>query len=472
MIARQARTLFERGLPRLAGRPLWAYRLAWVVLAAAALASVAAMLVDGAAAAIVGLRMLKSVLVLGVATLLFWRRQRDPVAALLALAFLCWIVTSNVDFTTGAVLPMLFDRVRFLLFALALLLFPDGTWLPRSNAWVAVASIIVCLLGVFEVLVAQTSLYLPLAIGCILIAIGTLIERFRSTLDEGERQQLKWVALGLAAGVGAILTARAGNAVAAPRLPLEALFQIGIVVIALGFLVPLLRYRLYDAEAAISRSAALAVLTVALVATFAGAEAIIEWAGQQFLGMGIGNVSAAMAAAVAAVLLSPLHSRISDWAEQRFQHDLAQLKAGVPELLDQIPSSWDPRQLANAVLPLIIQAVHAKGASITLDAHPIAAAGDPATAEDGALELALPCRFGEPVGQLLIGPRLDGCPYGMDDVEALKAILPSLSRAIFISFERHEARQRAGAFEQHVQAQLACLISRTEELERRLSAEA
>ena len=350
MIPRQARRVFERGLPRLVGGPLWAYRIAWVVLAAAALASVAAILVDGAEAAIVGLRMLKSVLVLGVATLLFWRRQRDPVAALMALAFLCWIVTSNVDFTTGAVLPMLLDRVRFLLFALALLLFPDGKWLPRSNAWVAAASIIVCLLGVSEVLVAPTRLYLPLAIGCILIAIGSLIQRFRSTPEEGERQQLKWVALGLVVGVGAILAARSGNALGGPAVPLEALFQIGIVLVALGFLVPLLRYRLYDAEAAISRSAALAVLTVTLVATFAGAEAIIEWAGQQFLGMGIGNVSAAMAAAVAAVLLNPLHSRISDWAEHRFQRDLVQLKARVPELLDQLPSGWSPRQAGNAVL--------------------------------------------------------------------------------------------------------------------------
>jgi len=48
----------------------------------------------------------------------------------------------------------------------------------------------------------------------------------------------------------------------------EAMFQLGIIIVALGFLVSLLRFRLFDAETVISRSAAYAALTIALVATF------------------------------------------------------------------------------------------------------------------------------------------------------------------------------------------------------------
>ena len=91
----------------------------------------------------------------------------------------------------------------------------------------------------------------------------------------------------------------------------EALFQLGIIIVALGFLVSLLRYRLFDAETVISRSAVYAALTIALVATFGGTEAAIQNLGQEYLGMNIGGISGAMAAAVAAVLLSPLHGRIT-----------------------------------------------------------------------------------------------------------------------------------------------------------------
>ena len=71
----------------------------------------------------------------------------------------------------------------------------------------------------------------------------TLIQRFRGSRSVAEQQQLKWVALGLCVGVGLILTARAGAALTGHGLPLghgaillEGLFQLGIVIIALGFL--------------------------------------------------------------------------------------------------------------------------------------------------------------------------------------------------------------------------------------------
>jgi hypothetical protein len=247
----------QRGLPQLSGRPLWTYRIVWAILAAATLATVILALSEGGAEPIVaGLRVIKSLIVGTVAAVLFWRRQRDPVSAILSLAFLCWTITSTFDFTTGALLPMLLDRLRFLLFATALLLFPDGKWHSRWTVGVGLLSILVFALGSLEGLgIVQTQFFLPFAIFCILASIVALAQRFWETKDETQQQQLKWVSLGLVTGVGAILMARAGAALTSPNVAFEALFQIGVVLIALGFLVPLLRYRLYDAEAVISRSA-------------------------------------------------------------------------------------------------------------------------------------------------------------------------------------------------------------------------
>ncbi len=420
-----------------------------MVFAAAAFAAVVLALLDGTMQPVVlGLRILKSAIVGAVAFVLFWRRQRDPVAAILSLAFLCWTVTSSFDFTTAAVLPMVLDRLRFLLFVLALLLFPDAQWRPRWTRGVAIGSCVVFAIGIIEAAgLVPTRAFLPLAILCVLAAIAALIQRFRSTEDETQQQQLKWVSLGLVAGVGLILAARAGAALSGPSVLFEALFQLGIVLVALGFLVPLLRYRLYDAEAVISRSAAYAVLTATLVATFAGSEALLKSLAPRYLGSGIGQASGAMAAAVAAVVFTPLNDRIGRWAEQRFQRDLMQMKAELPELLSEIPADWTPRQVGNAVLPRITDAVHATHAAIILKDAPVAAIDVPIDPLDRSpvqfpLQLALRCPFGGTHGWLLLGPRPDGSNYGKDDVEALETVLPALRRALVESLEREKARRQ------------------------------
>jgi hypothetical protein len=464
----------QRGLPQLSGRPLWTYRIVWAILAAATLATVILALSEGGAEPIVaGLRVIKSLIVGTVAAVLFWRRQRDPVSAILSLAFLCWTITSTFDFTTGALLPMLLDRLRFLLFATALLLFPDGKWHSRWTVGVGLLSILVFALGSFEGLgIVQTQFFLPFAIFCILASIVALAQRFWETKDETQQQQLKWVSLGLVTGVGAILMARAGAALTSPNVAFEASFQIGVVLIALGFLVPLLRYRLYDAEAVISRSAAYAALTAALIATFAGSEAIIETLGQQYLGSSVGQVSGAVAAAVAAILLTPLNQRINSWAERRFQQDLVQLRVELPALVSDTPFHWTASETGQALLPKITEAVHATFGAIILRGVIVATEGAVPNnlhqfSEGIALKLALQCAYGEH-GWLLLGPRPDGSTYGKDDIEALRDVLPVLRRALLMASERERFRREGAEFRTYVQEQIANLRGRLSEIELRM----
>jgi hypothetical protein len=463
----------RRGLPQVRGRLLLVYRLVWALLAASALAVLANLVVDGSMEPFVlGIRLAKSAILIAVASVLFWKRPRDPVAAILALAFLCWTITSSVDFTSAEVWPMLLDRLRFLLFALALLLFPDGKWRPRWTRQIAAASVAVFALGVVEALgFVPTALFLPLAIACVLAAILSLILRFGRTSNETQQQQLKWVAFGLVSGVSLILAARACAALSRPALPFEAMFQLGIVLVALGFLVPLLRYRLYDAEAVISRSVGYAILTAALIATFAGSEALIEMLGQQYLGSGIGQISGAMAAALAAVLLAPLNDRINNWVEVRFRRDLVQLRTCVPELLSEIPPGWSPRQIANAVIPPIAEAINATYAAVVVNDEVIAAVGIgrrelTKASVRAALQLPLRSHFGELKGTLLVGPRPDGSTYGKDEAEVVEAILPALSRELLVSIER----QRAELSRRRLRSELNRMSTRLRMLESSIKA--
>ena len=484
-------------LPPLGGRLFAAYRLTWWTLIAVALATVIWSWTQPTLS--IGIEMLrttKSIILVAVSAILYRRRRREPVAAMLGLAFLLWTISSSADFAAASSLPVAIDRFRFLFFALALLLFPSAGWRPgwtRRVAWAIVATF---LLGIAEASgLAPTRAFLPLAIGCVLAALAALTSRYR-TVDDIQKQQLKWVLLGLVCGISLILTARAGAALtremAVPiigSLLLEGLFQLGIVAVALGFLTSLLRYRLYDAEAAISRSAVYAALTLALVGTFAASEALIELVGQRLFGMAIGNVSGAVAAAMAAMMLTPLHGRISGWAEQRFQHDLAALKSELPDLLAVLSASASVKRLAASVLPRIELAVHATRLALLVDGKLAGARGissasvrrllggwkppedsQPLSRDDAAafpLQVALRCPLGRTRAWLLFGPRPDGSFYGRDDLEALQEIVPPLQRSLLLVVEREAALRKERARQRSLDREVDLLKSRLDSLERR-----
>jgi hypothetical protein len=465
------------GLPPLGGRLLAAYRVIWWTLFALAVVAAGYSLFEpGSHPLILGLRLTKSIILIAVSSILFRRRRTDAVAAMLGLSFLLWTASSSFDFAgTGLVWPILLDRCRFLLFALALLLFPDGDWSPRWTRAVAFAILTVFLIGILEALgVLQTHSFLPLAIGCVLLTLTALLARYRSLSSFMAKQQLKWVALGLVVGIALILSARAGAAVAAGMampmsgtILLEGLFQLGIVIIALGFLTSLLRYRLYDAEAAISRSAAYAGLTLALVAIFAGSESVIQTIGQRYFGQGIGDLSGGIAAAIAAVLLTPLHGRISNWAETHFQRDLIGLKTKLPELLEAMSGISSIVRLGSMILPRIEEAIHSTRIALLVDGKLVAVRGvgrsaaqrwlsrwrappstdlfDQDDDRDFPIRMALKCPFGKERGWLLLGPRPDGSLYGKDDLDALAAVAPPLGRTIFSVLEREKEQRSAKA---------------------------
>lgn len=483
-------------LPPLGGRLFAVYRLLWWAFFALAVGAVALSWIDPAATlAILALRLIKSAILVAVATILFRRRSRDPVAAMLSLAFLMWTASSSIDISTQVPLAALLDRLRFLLFALALLLFPDGRWHPRWAPAVAIAIVATFLLGVAEAIqLLPSNFYLPVAIGCVLAALAALSAKYRA-LDPGtEKQQLKWVTLGLFAGIALILMARAAAALTVGMtmpfigsIAIEGLFQLGIIVLALGFLISLLRYRLYDAEAAISRSAIYAGLTLSLVGTFAACEALIELLGQRYLGSNIGSISGAVAAAVAAILLTPLHGRISKWAEDYFQHDLALLKQELPDLLLTLSAGTSVKRLASAALPRIEQAVQSTRTVLLVDGNLVGAQGiefasarrllkgwrapeatgqiDRDDCDPFPLHMPLSCPFGSVRGWLLLGPRPDGSYYGKDDLDALAEIALPLQRSLFLVAER-EAQERSRRWrDQALMRTIRLIQNRLDELE-------
>jgi hypothetical protein len=340
---------------------------------------------------------------------------------------------------------------------------------------------------------------LALVLPGLAITVGSLGWRYRGMKPGIQRQQVKWVMLGFAGFVATGLVELAlllldasvsGNRahyavfVASNLLsPVEGACIVG------GLLVSLLRYRLYDADAAISRSAVYAGLTIILFGVFAASETLIQALSQKWLGAGTGAVGGALAAALAASLLVPLHHRLNDWAKKRFQRDLTSLRAKLPEVLIAIRDSSNPNELADDALKLAMHGVHASsGAILLVDrgrlvlAHAEGLPGEglaerlagelPADPDRGAVrseDPELPLRLpliapeGTTVGWLALGPHPDGSSrYGKEDRRTLEELATPLARAFALAIERfHRERER--------EAERRSLVDRLAQLEQTLA---
>jgi hypothetical protein len=424
------------------------------------------------------------ILFLAAAILLFLRRRREAVPVLLSLSFLLMGAVWNHPEMLG-ISYVLIDNLGTLGFCFlmaALFAFPTGEFRPRWTAAPFLALPIFVFLDLF--FPDSRQLGFLLGSGFFLLALMALVLRYRK-LDAGaQRQQLRWAFFGLAVGtalqvVGVIfdVVSHAWQA-QDPRwsvwgdLVVPIVGTVSYCAMALGIIVSILRYRLYDADVAIGRSAAYGVLTLGFVALFAASEKIIELLGQEYLGQNIGGLAGGVAAALAAVAIAPMHDRTRRWAERRFQRGLYRLRHALPPLVGDLRETAGLEQIAGATLDSIVDGVRTCRAALIagddlIDAREIAPSDvrawwrrwTPAT-HDGfdldRLDAMFPVRVpleaeghGR-VGWLLLGPRPDGSLFGKTECDALEQIAEPVARAVEVSLRRQER-------EQHFEARLNAL---------------
>lgn len=415
------------------------------------------------------------------AILLYWRRPRDPVALLFGAAFLIYCEGSGSAFWFWHGLGMAKAKDWIGPFAYPFLIvglnaFPDG---KLGSIWRRLT----VFLGIplFFAIVAARLLGMPLPtavegyvlIGLLLISAAGLAFRYRRLPPGPERQQIKWAVMGFVAFAlvmslvwipGLVGFRLLSGDSPASFITLVLLSTATGIVLPLGLLVSLLRYRLYDADAAISRSATYSFLTLLLLIAFSIARNGIDLvAGRYFDGTPIGAASSGLAVALAALLITPLHKRVMRWSENRFQPGLRRLRR-VPQLVDDLRETAPLARLADRALDQVATAVRSTRAALLVDGQPIAERGG--DVPSGVLESAqasgpfilvrgdplYPVRLSltdaddESVGTLLLGPRPDGSLYGKAEREALIAVAAPIGRAISVVRHRESAaEEQAGA---------------------------
>ena len=392
------------------------------------------------------------------AAILLFRRRRKSVAALLSLGLL---LISAGDFAGFNAWPELglSDRIGravadsgWSALLVVLLAFPSGRFQPNWTVWLVPVVLLWALLSIVGLLLYLASMSVLMVL--LAIAVANLALRYRRMEPGTERQQLRWVLFGFAAGtlsfVIAVLLTILSDTLFAGDLRttawLQALFFIfgplGGVLIGSGLLVSLLRYRLYDAEAAISRSAGLALLTLALGAIFAATAQAIEALFELRFGHDAGALPGAVGAGLAVLLITPLHRRIEAWADRRFRKALQHLRRDLPACVDDLRETASMKELLDEVLARVEAGARAVRSAVTLGDKVVAARGvAPRAAAPADFPLAIPLRVGHleaEVGTLLVGPRPDGSRIGKDEREALQEVADPVARAIRIVKARED----------------------------------
>ena len=409
------------------------------------------------------------------AWMLHHRNSRDAVSSILSLAVL---LTIGAEQPSSMFLDhihvarwlnvALFDLGNVLLLT-GIILFPHGNLSWRRLLVIAALPILMLLRGLQ---------YQAFFICGMIIAVLSLLRCLRLTDSSEQRQQIRWALLGISGyAVLRCISILADNLKwSAGSFGHQLLIELGagvsfalaVLVLQLGLLVALVRYRLYDAEFVISKSANVALITVGVAAVFAGTADGLKQIVLNFSGNADSEGPVIFAAALATVLVDPIQERVKKWSEQRFQRNLFLLRDDLPEVARDMRETASLGDMLDEILARVDRGVRAvRSAAIVngcvlrarnLSIEEVEAWRTSAFAQDYKRDICepsdklFPIRVHlvpssdneEPIGYLLVGPRPDGSIPARDEQKALKEVSESIARAIRTVIKR-EAREAAVA---------------------------
>ena len=264
---------------------------------------------------------------------IFWRASRDRMALLASLVLVTFGVVLPIPLLALELSSLWTASARAVFFVGAVALevffytFPDGRFVPRWSRWILLAA-----MGVLAPSILFPYSYLSLwryPLLNALVSAGLLagpvffvqIYRYLRVSDAAQRQQTKWVVLGMG-------TAGAGYGV---FIALDLLLPSGLLVSLLGntaffalmLLIPIsiavavLRYRLYDIDILINRTLVYTLLTAILAAVYFGAVVLLQRLVVALTGEK-STLAVVASTLLIAALFNPLRRRIQFFIDHRF----------------------------------------------------------------------------------------------------------------------------------------------------------
>jgi len=309
-----------------------------------------------------------------VGAIIAWRKSNDWMALLVSILMVSFGVAGQgaLDFnqlTTilapssspwfGPTIVVCFLAV--FLFLLVFLLFPDGRFVPGWMRWFLVAGIALAgggaILFIFHVPFSQWRY--PLIFGGIMGTDAPVmfaqLYRYRSVSTPTQRQQTRWIVLGVIVGmlmlVGAYLPPLLYSSLNHDSLYFLMIKPVSTLIFffpPMCFGIAILRYRLWDIDIIINRTLVYGTLTVLLALVYLGLvislESLMRLFTRQVLQSPIIIVASTL---VIAALFNPLRRRIQVFIDRRFYRSkydaaraLAAFSATLSHEVDLDDLSW------------------------------------------------------------------------------------------------------------------------------------
>jgi signal transduction histidine kinase len=278
----------------------------------------------------------------------------------------------------------------------------------------------------------------PLAISCILAAGVALGQRYRRS--DGElRQQIKWLALAgsvlavtFALGLAVYISLVSGGGGADPtQLPLAAVVLLQVLWTAIGVPcaigIAVVRHRLYDVDALISRGLAYGILSILLVASYGGLVAVLSGVfhqqGQQAL--------AALVTVAVAIAFAPLRDRVQRRVDRLLYGERGDPYAVIDGLGRRLEAAVAPEHVLPTVVETVARTLKLPYVAMSLDGAAgglTAAVGTPLPEPSERTELPITYQSNI-IGRLVVGSRSAGERFSPKDLRLLNGLARQLGPA-------------------------------------------
>ena len=370
-----------------------------------------------------------------IGTALFWRRSNQAISLLVALTLVTLGGTAfagNLYTYLGAFGPLWQELAVVLAFigntaiVFCYYTLPDGRFVP---SWIKVPAAILVVLQIDDFFFSSTlfSLPGPLDVSVNLFFLVSMVfaqvYRYFRVASATERQQIKWVVLGIAGTVvGSQFVELVLPQLALPHVVLalagNAIFFVSLLLMPLSVGVAIMRYRLWDIDILINRTLVYGTLTTLVILLYAlivgSMSALLDVTGNPLVSL--------VATGVIAVLFQPLRERLQRAANRLLYGDRDDPYRVLSNLGQRLGQASTPEALLPNVVESIAQALKVPYAAIELkqgNEMKIAASyGRP-----GGDLVRLPLVYqGEAIGELALARRAPGESFSKGDMALLQSI--------------------------------------------------
>lgn len=335
-----------------------------------------------------------SLVYLALGLVLLWRRPDDRVAlfcALMLVTFGGGVTGFLFDPTIGSPVGALARNVVlrfaatlvFVVGEVSLITFfyiaPSGRFVPRWTRWCAVLALIF-----WSAVVFYPPLFTGLAGSTVLIlfatALAAQVYRYWRVSTLVEREQTKWIVVGIVAAVAIIAVPHLIASLLFPGIEKSAQHSpvlstlvfgsrwiVALLLIPISIAIAILRARLWDIDIIINRALVYTVLTALLAVVYVGltigveslAEAITQRSSQQPLA----TVAATLAIAA---LFRPLRRRVQNVIDRRFYRRKYDVARTVADFAATLRTETDLTQLSEQLLAVVQETMQPTHVSLWL----------------------------------------------------------------------------------------------------------